>query len=166
MKKMNYPSGNFGSEFYAGDAQTIGRACARGEWDVLRSGAFSSRHVVFPPCVYTLDILLLPEAISDVTGKLQPSLTENGKCVAEGGAWTANVVPREFVFSVASVDLRSAPQLRKRWKEIHVREYEPDPELVEADWMHESMLRACQEFISLALKAVEDSLDVVGIWKA
>ncbi len=157
------PPGN--SEFYAGDINEIGRACRAGKWSELREGKFSVAHVIFPDCVYILDILLLSEVVADVTGSPAVIWDKPGKIIAgDQELWAAEIAPKNWVNSIACINENQVPALQKRWMEIHVREYEPEPELIVDEWMNTEMLQACYSFVNVARITIDRSIELVEIW--
>lgn len=162
---VDRPPGNFGPEFYAGRASAVADACSSGDWDALRSGRLTTGHVVFPSCVHSLDILLLPEVVSVVAGKPMLALSNNFVTVAGiEGLWGARVLPRDWVAAVAAIPPNSARDLQIEWMRIHNREYEPEPDFAIPAWSSKEVLKATTALLSLVHTADKDGHDVVEIW--
>ena len=168
MVKLSAPPDNHGHEFYAvEDLSPIATVCASDDWSTLRNGGHSAFHAVFPNCVHSLDVLLLTEAISTVTGNSECRLPELiDTVIGVEGLWGVDITPTVFVSAIASVPIANGDKLLKTWMEIHIREYESKSELslVIPDWTSPRMHDSVTDLLTLARRAVDQNLTVVDIW--
>ncbi len=160
------PTGCFGSEFYSGDAEVIGRACREGEWDGLRDGRNAVRFVGFPPCVGNDDVPMhLFEAIARVMQTSPLQFDEFERMVAEDsgkyqGLWAAELWHSRFVDAVASVPLERIGQLTREWTEIVAKVYDARDE----GWLAPTVTQAVGDFVLMCKEAVAEGHDVVEVW--
>jgi hypothetical protein len=162
---LDVPPGDYGPEFYVGDTSVIADVCSSTNWDALRSGKLTVAHAIFPSCICSLDVLLLPEAISNISGNPISHLPDDVVTITGvEGLWGACVLPPEFVSALASIRVDSARQLQAEWMRIYIREYEPEAEDVDPDWLSIEVLNATTALLSLANIAIRGSHDVIEIW--
>jgi hypothetical protein len=165
---LDVPPGNHGAEFYAVEnLDRLADVCASDDWSALRAGVLSVSHAIFPYCVHSLDVLLLPEAISSVTGSPEFQFPDDVvTVVGVEGMWGACLTPPGLVAALASIPPDSASDLRQAWMNIHIREYESESDLalVIPDWTSPLMENATLDLLSLARLAIDRDLPVVDIW--
>lgn len=167
---MDYtgPTGNFGAEFYSGDAESIGQACREGRWDEMYDGRHAARFVGFPPCVGNSDVpVYLFEAIAKVTQTPPLRFDDFDRMVAEDpgpyqGWWAAELWHARFVEAVASVPIEQVGQLAREWAEIVINDEHGRDEHTE--WFAPEVTKAVGDFVLLCKEAVANRYDVVEVW--
>ena len=133
----------------------------------MRSGSLSESHVVFPGYIHSLDILLLPEAISSITNSNQFEFEATPKILIENeGMWSVYITPKGFVEALAEIPDESSIELQKLWMAAYVREYEnePDLEFVHSKWNSMELTTSIRNLIRLAKASTNKELTVLDVW--
>jgi hypothetical protein len=150
---------DYGCEFYAGDADTIGRACAEWQFKALRDGRGARAFVGFPKCVFPVTFIFLSEAIAQTSGESEVALQEYGRNVALlDGIWSADVMPEPWVGAVAGGLSRVKPIVRV-WRQLLDAEYGSDP-----DWTSPAVRTALARLMVMCGDAAVAKDDVVMVW--
>jgi hypothetical protein len=149
----------YGTEFYLGDADAIGAACAKRQWRRLRRGEGADAFVGFSRGVHSLDTHLLSKAVALTMGRPEVSVGEYERRVAgEEGLWGADVLPRAWVEELARTREHVAA-LHRHWWRVHEETYEPNP-----PFGSPAVRAALQGLADLCHRAVERSRDLVEVW--
>jgi hypothetical protein len=158
---MISPLDEFGCEFYSGEARLIGQACAQGKWADLHSGVIASLFVGFPPCVHSLDLLLLlPKAVSEVTGRPEVVLADIlVKVAGDEGTWGAEILPPEWVHSVAEIPIERIVEVWQNLIIIREREYDYDE-----NWQSPAVVRSLFDLNALCRLSLAKKEDAVHVW--
>lgn len=159
------PTGDYGSEFYSGDADTIGRACLAKEWDGLRDGRFAKRFVGFPQCVGNSDVCVyFFKAVANVTQTVVLNFDDFERRVAETkqdqGLWAADLWRPRFVQAVATVPLPDVGQLAREWAQTYFAEYGEEDDR----WFAPDVTQAVGDFVMMCKDAAANGDDVVEVW--
>ena len=157
---MTFNLDKFGCEFYSGNAQKIAQACLKQDWDELKSGRLTTMFVGFPLCVRSLDFLLLPKAISQATKQSEVVFDELFEKIAgDEGTWGADLLPRNWVSSIAEISTESVIPVWQYWSNLNEQEYDFDE-----DWQSPDVVKSLFDLRQLCQLALSKNEDVVQLW--
>jgi len=148
-------------EFYAGDAEAIGKAFTEYEFEGLRDGSIAHSYVDFSLHISVADLDVLSEQIAGVLDgepvRLLDSLERHVGGTPDESS--ADLVARAWVEFVAGVPKESASQLSALWLSAVMAETGEEIDVDSPD-----ARRAVEELLSLCQDALAKSTDVVFAW--
>jgi hypothetical protein len=147
--------------FYAGDAEAVGRAFAGHDCHTLRDPQRFPLQVDFSLHLSPIDLDLLTEEVQKLVGSGPTSLSDSlgNRVGGDGEESAAEVVSPDWVGMMAAVPDASVESLITEWTRA-VAEEHSEPELKPTD----DMRHALRDLLTLCREAHRQALPVVHTW--